>query len=102
MIANHHDAVLNSDPIHGEINTLTQMFFWLLSHETLTCTETCARLGIYRPTGCRIKRALEKAGRLREVRKRICRITKAVASELTCNPERFPIDPQLSLFGWAA
>lgn len=63
-----------------------------------TATMAAVALGIYRPTLCRIKRELEKAALLAEVKRARCPVTNSKAWYLTCNPEMFPIDPQLNLF----
>ena len=73
-------------------------FFMLLKKESLTCSEACERLGIWRPNGCRLKRKLERAGLLREIGKRICRVTRYRASVLTTNRAKFPFDPQTKIW----
>lgn len=70
----------------------------LLRKQPLTATQAAVMLGIYRPNLCRRKRTLEKADKLRQLKKIICPITKHPAWQLTCNPDLFP-PKQPTLFG---
>ena len=93
-----HDAESSLGKGHGKDNELKAVYE-LLRKQPLTATQTAVTLNIYRPNLCRRKRTLEKAGHLREIKKVICPITKHPAWQLTCNPDLFPPQSQLNLFG---
>jgi hypothetical protein len=54
--------------------------------------------GISQKNICRYKRDLEKAGRLWEIEKKLCKQTGFKAWHLTTNPEQAPFNNQLNLF----
>jgi hypothetical protein len=70
--------------------------FELLKVKPITATEAAVVLNIYRPSLCRRKRTLEKAGLLTELKKAKCPITKHTAWLLSTNPDLFPISSQLT------
>lgn len=83
----------------GYKNSDFQAFLEYLERVPATATEAAVTLGIYRPTVCRYKRALEKAGTLAEIRPVVCTITKRRAALLTADPTLFPkASLQVSLF----
>ena len=57
-----------------------------------------AATGIPQKNICRYKRDLEKAGRLWEIEKKLCKQTGFKAWYLTTNPEQAPFNNQLNLF----
>ncbi len=56
---------------------------YYLSTREATATEISVALRIYRPSVCRYKRQLEKAGLIMEIGKCRCRITGHQAARLT-------------------
>lgn len=92
----YNTGVNNSDrPYKG--NEL-QAVYEYLQNNIATATMAATALNIYRPSLCRRKRTLEKAGKLMEVKTGYCKITKCEAAYLTSNPAWFPIEIQLNLF----
>ncbi len=83
--------------LQGKNSELQRVFIYLQKH-TATASMVAAALHIHRPNLCRHKRELEKAGRLAEIKKGLCKITKHRAAYLTTNPDLFPIHSQLNLF----
>lgn len=81
-----------------KINELQAVYNYLFK-QPATATQVAVALGIYRPNLSRRKRALEKADKLRQLKKIICPITKHPAWQLTCDPALFPPQSQLNLFG---
>lgn len=69
-----------------------------LRKQPATATQVATALSIYRPNLCRRKRTLEKADKLRQLKKVICPITKHPAWQLTCDPALFPPQSQLTLW----
>lgn len=67
-----------------------KLVYEYLKKQPATATQVSVALGIYRPSLCRRKRDLEKVGKLYELWKTICPITKHRASLLTTNPDLFP------------
>ncbi len=82
--AAHVDGKSSSEA-HGKDSELKAVFDYLF-RQPATATQVSVALNIYRPNLCRRKRKLEKDGRLWEVKKIICPITKHPAMQLTCNP----------------
>ena len=78
-------------------NELQAVYKYLQTH-IATSTMAAVALNIYRPSLCRRKRTLEKAGLLVEVKTGYCKVTKCKAAFLTSNPAWFPIQSQLKLF----
>jgi hypothetical protein len=88
-----HDA----NPQHerqSKANELDAVYKYL-QNNVATATMTATALNIYRPSLCRRKRSLEKAGLLVEVKNAYCKVTKCKAAYLTTNPEWFPQQTQL-------
>lgn len=85
------------DKLHS--NQLQTIFEYLKKH-VATASMVAEATGIYQKNICRYKRDLEKAGRLWEIEKRICKKTGFRAWYLTTNPERVTpkSNPQLNLF----
>jgi hypothetical protein len=77
-----------------KINELIAVYEYL-QNNVATATMTATALNIYRPSLCRRKRSLEKAGLLVEVKNAYCKVTKCKAAYLTTNPEWFPQQTQL-------
>ena len=95
-MSNHNTGVNNSErPYKG--NELQAVYEYLQSN-IATATMAAAALKIYRPSLCRRKRTLEKAGLLAEVKQGYCKITRCEAAYLTTNTAWFPINSQLKLF----
>ncbi len=65
----------------------TQVFRYLLDH-VATATMVAVSLEIYRPNVCRYKSMLERAGKLRVVKRDRCKITGCMADYLTCEHEK--------------
>lgn len=81
----------------AKVNELKAVHDFLF-RQPATATQVATALNIYRPNLCRRKRALEKAGQLKVIKKIICPVTKHTAGLLTTNPALFPIQSQLNLF----
>lgn len=79
-------------------DTELQAVYQYLLTNIATATMTATALNIYRPSLCRRKRTLEKAGLLMEVKTGYCKVTKCNAAFLTTNVLWFPISSQLNLF----
>jgi len=92
-----HNAGVNTYQVPHKDNELWRVYEYY-RHRIATATMAAVDLNIYRPSLCRRKRELEKAGLLAEVKKGICPITRHRASYLTTNPDLFPVNAQLSLF----
>src|SRR5262249_19595657 len=96
----------HNNPQHkrrGEVKTpLTQLqtIFQYLQEHTATASMVAHDTGIYQKNICRYKRDLEKAGRLWEAERRLCKKTGFPAWYLTTNPDNVPqhLSPQLNLF----
>jgi len=80
-------------------NQLQTIFQYLQEH-IATASMVADATGIYQKNICRYKRDLEKAGRLWETEKNLCKKTGFVAWYLTTNPEKAPkhLLTQLTLF----
>jgi Mn-dependent DtxR family transcriptional regulator len=88
-----HDANLQQKR-QRKANELDAVYEYL-QNNVATATMTATALNIYRPSLCRRKRTLEKAGLLVEVKNAYCKVTKCKAAYLTTNPQWFPIQSQL-------
>lgn len=78
-------------------NQLKTIFEYLQEH-IATASMVSAATGIPQKNICRYKRDLEKAGRLWEIEKKLCKKTGFKAWYLTTNPDNAPINVQLELF----
>ena len=76
-------------------DTELQAVYEYLQNNTATATMAAVALNIYRPSLCRRKRTLQKAGYLIEVKIGYCPITKHRAAFLSTNPALMPINSQL-------
>ena len=79
------------------VSQLKTIFQYLQEH-IATASMVSAATGIPQKNICRYKRDLEKAGRLWEIEKKICKQTGFKAWYLTTNPEQAPFNNQLNLF----
>lgn len=75
-----------------------QTIFQYLQDHTATASMVAAVTGIPQKNICRYKRDLEKAGRLWEVEKKLCKQTGFKAWYLTTNPKKASFNNQLNLF----
>ncbi len=75
----------NSKPLNQQ-----QTIFQYLQENTATASMLSDATGIPQKNICRYKRDLEKAGRLWEVEKKLCKKTGFKAWYLTTNPEHTP------------
>jgi hypothetical protein len=87
----------------GEGNTplrQLQTIFKYLEEHIATASMVADATGIYQKNICRYKRDLEKAGRLWETEKKLCKKTGFKAWYLTTNPEKAQkhLLTQLNLF----
>jgi len=80
--------------------TQLQTIFRYLQGHIATSSMIADETGIYQKNICRYKRDLEKAGRLWEVEKKLCKKTGFRAWYLTTNPDKAPkhLSSQLNLF----
>lgn len=76
---------------------LKTIFHYLQEH-IATASMVSAATGIPQKNICRYKRDLEKARRLWETEKKLCKQTGFKAWYLTTNPEQAPFNNQLKLF----
>lgn len=77
-------------------NTTTQLktIFEYLQKEVATASMVSGATGIPQKNICRYKRDLEKAGQLKEVDKKLCRLTGFKAWYITTDQTKFPVLPQ--------
>ncbi len=77
-----------------------QTIFQYLQQHIATASMVADATGIYQKNICRYKRDLEKAGRLWETEKKLCKKTGFKAWYLTTNPDSAPkhLLTQLNLF----
>lgn len=77
-----------------------QTIFQYLQEHIATASMVADATGIYQKNICRYKRDLEKAGRLWETEKKLCKKTGFKAWYLTTNPDKTPkhLLTQLNLF----
>jgi hypothetical protein len=73
-------------------DNLTQLktILHYLSEHTATASMVADATGIYQKNICRYKRDLEKAGRLWETEKKLCKVTGFRAWYLSANPDKAP------------
>lgn len=72
--------------------------FQYLQEHIATASMVSAATGIPQKNICRYKRDLEKAGRLWEVEKKLCKQTGFKAWYLTTDPEKVQLSNQLNLY----
>jgi hypothetical protein len=94
----------NNNPLHKrqgkdtEFKSQLKTIFQYLQEHIATASMVSAATGIPQKNICRYKRDLEKAGRLWEVEKKLCKQTGFKAWYLTTNPEQAPFNNQINLF----
>ena len=76
---------------------LKTIFQYLKAHSA-TASMVSAATGIPHKNICRYKRDLEKAGRLWEIEKKLCKQTGFRAWYLTTKTDKAPLNNQLNLF----
>lgn len=74
----------------SDFKTQLKTIFQFLQEHTATASMVSVATGIPQKNICRFKRDLEKAGRLYEIEKKLCKQTGFKAWYLTTNPELFP------------
>lgn len=81
-------------------NKRTQLktIFQYLQENIATASMVTEATGIPQKNICRYKRDLEKAGRLWEIEKKLCKHTGFKAWYLTTDPDKAPKTKQLNLF----
>lgn len=98
------ESTTNNNPLHKrqgkdtDFKTQLKTIFQYLQKYIATASMVSAATGIPQKNICRYKRDLEKAGRLWEIEKKICKQTGFKAWYLTTNPEQAPFNNQLNLF----
>jgi hypothetical protein len=94
----------NNNPLHKrqgkdtDFKSQLKTIFQYLQEHIATASMVSAATGIPQKNICRYKRDLEKAGRLWEIEKKLCKQTGFKAWYLTTNPEQAPFNNQLNLF----
>jgi hypothetical protein len=94
----------NNNPLHKrqgkdtDFKSQLKTIFQYLQEHIATASMVSAATGIPQKNICRYKRDLEKAGRLWEIEKKLCKQTGFKAWHLTTNPEQAPFNNQLNLF----
>lgn len=94
----------NNNPLHKrqgkdtDFKSQLKTIFQYLQDHIATASMVSAATGIPQKNICRYKRDLEKAGRLWEIEKKLCKQTGFKAWYLTTNPEKAPFNNQLNLF----
>lgn len=94
----------NNNPLHKrqdkdkDFRTQLKTIFQFLQKHVATASMVSAITGVPQKNICRYKRDLEKAGRLWEIEKKLCKKTGFMAWYLTTNPDNMPNDNQLKLF----
>lgn len=94
----------NNNPLHKrqgkdtDFKSQLKTIFQYLQEHIATASMVSAATGIPQKNICRFKRDLEKAGRLWEIEKKLCKKTGFKAWYLTTNPEQAPFNNQLNLF----
>jgi len=93
----------NSNPLHKrqgkdtDFKSQLKTIFQYLQEHIATASMVSAATGIPQKNITRYKRDLEKAGRLWEIEKKLCKQTGFKAWYLTTNPEQVPFNKQLNL-----
>ena len=75
-----------------------ETIFSFLQVNVATASMVSAATGVPQKNICLYKRDLEKSGKLAEVKKGPCQVTKFKAWYLTCDKKLFPVQKQLTLF----
>jgi hypothetical protein len=94
----------NNNPLHKRQDKYTDFksqlktIFQYLQEHIATASMVSEATGIPQKNITRYKRDLEKAGRLWEIEKKLCKQTGFKAWYLTTNPENAPFNNQLTLF----
>ena len=81
-----------------DFKTQLKTIFQYLQEHIATASMVSAATGIPQKNICRYKRDLEKAGRLWEIEKKLCKKTGFKAWYLTANPNNAPENNQYKLF----
>ncbi len=95
----------SNNPLHKrqgkdtDFKSQLETIFQYLQEYIATASMVSAATGIPQKNICRYKRDLEKAGRLWEIEKKLCKHTGFKAWYLTTNPKQAPSNNQLNLFG---
>jgi hypothetical protein len=98
------ESTNNNNPLHKrqgkdkDFKSQLKTIFQYLQEHIATASMVSAATGIPQKNICRYKRDLEKAGRLWEIEKKLCKRTGFKAWYLTTNPEQAPFNNQLNLF----
>ena len=98
------ESTNNKNPLHKrqckdtDFKSQLKTIFQYLQEHIATASMVSAATGIPQKNICRFKRDLEKAGRLWEIEKKLCKKTGFKAWYLTTNPEQAPFNNQLNLF----
>lgn len=94
----------HNNPLHKrqgkdtDFKSQLKTIFQYLQEHIATASMVSAATGIPQKNICRYKRNLEKAGRLWEIEKKLCKKTGFKAWYITTNPEQAPFNKQLKLF----
>ncbi len=101
-MANNHKPPFSNLQQQSEGNYYSnqlQTIFEYFQKNVATASMAAEATGIYQKNICRYKRDLEKAGRLWEITKTVCKKTGFKAWYLTTDPKKAPnFSPQLNLF----
>jgi hypothetical protein len=81
-----------------QFRTQLQTVFEYLEKNIATASMVSDATGVPQKNFTRYKRRLEKAGRLWEIEKKLCKKTGFRATYLTTDPTKAPISSQLNLF----
>jgi hypothetical protein len=81
-----------------DFRTQLKTIFQFLQKHVATASMVSAITGVPQKNICRYKRDLEKAGRLWEIEKKLCKHTGFKAWYLTTNPNIAPFNNQLKMF----
>lgn len=90
----------NNNPLHKRqckdtyFKSQQRTIFQYLQKHIATASMVAAATGIPQKNICRYKRDLEKAGRIWEVEKKLCKQTGFKAWYLTTNPDKAPFNNQ--------
>jgi len=94
----------NSNPLHKrqgqdtDFKSQLKTIFQYLQKYIATASMVSDATGVPQKNFTRYKRDLEKAGRLWEIEKKLCKKTGFKAWYLTTNPKKAPFNNQLNLF----
>lgn len=90
----HHNPGIKGQGEGNTRNNQLQTIFQYLHHHVATASMVADATGIPQKNICRYKRDLEKAGQLKEVEKKLCRLTGFRAWYITTDQTKFPVLPQ--------